>query len=253
VDDELTLVGSASLDGVAATLSPDAFYLSPGGRTFLLAASLIAGVPRGARVLDIGCGLGPAAVDLAEAFACRVTGFDSYEPYLRVARSTAVERGVGSLVSFRQMADRQPLAEFRHGAYDVVLGLGGVLTETIPGGLEAGVAAAAAWLSVGGVLICGDFVASAEPSELIETIYGAKLRTEAVFFDVLHEFGFDLIYAARATRADWIQLHHTLTILRDRGITLRPPDNPVLDRITTAAAMHPEVSFLNIVARRRAE
>jgi hypothetical protein len=151
------------------------------------------------------------------------------------------------------MSDREPLAEFRHGSYDVILGLGGSLSESIPGGLEAGFAASAAWLSVGGILICGDFVASASPSELIEAVFGAKLRTEAAYFAVLEEFGFDLIYAARATRADWARLHRTMSLLRDRSVSLKPPENEDLARIATAAAVHPEVAFLNVVARRRAE
>jgi SAM-dependent methyltransferase len=253
VDDERALVDCPSLDGLAATLSPDPLYLSPGGRRFLLAAALIAGMPRGSRVLDVGCGFGPAAIDLAEAFACRVTGFDSYEPYLEVGRQTAIERRVERLVTFRQMAEREPLAEFRHGSFDVVLGLGGTLSDAIPGGLEAGIAAAAAWLSVGGLVICGDLVAAATPSELVETVYEGKLRSEAAYFDVLDEFGFDLIYAARATRADWAQLKRTMSLLRDRSVELKPPENRDRARIAAVAAIHPEVAFLNVVARRRAE
>lgn len=253
MEDERALVDGPSLDGLLATLSSDPFYLSPGGRRFLLAAALIGGVPRGARVLDVGCGFGNAAVDLAEAFACRVTGFDSYAPYLETAQATARSRGIERLVTFRQMSEREPLAEFRHGSYDVVLGLGGSLSETIPGGLEAGVAAAAAWLSVGGVVICGDLVAAATPSELIEAVYAGKLRTESAYFDVLDEFGFDLIFAARATRADWVRLHRTMALLRERSVALRPPANAEREAIRTAAAIHPEAAFLNVVARRRAE
>jgi SAM-dependent methyltransferase len=253
VEDERALVDGPSLDGLDAALSPEPLYLSPGGRRFLLAASLIAGLPRGARVLDVGCGFGHAAVDLAEAFACRVTGFDSFAPYLAAARTTAIERGVERLVTFRQLADREPLSEFRHGSYDVVLGLGGSLSETIPGGLEAGVAAAAAWLSVGGVVIGGDLIAATTPSALIEAVYDGALRTEADYLDVLDEFGFDVIFAARATRADWTLLHRTMALLRERSVALKPPTNQDRDPILTAAAIHPEVAFLNVVARRRPE
>jgi SAM-dependent methyltransferase len=253
VEDERALVEGPALDGLIATLSPDPFYLSPGGRRFLIAASLIAGLPRGARVLDVGCGFGNAAIDLAEAFACRVTGFDDFAPYLVAARTTAIERGIERLVTFRQLSEREPLSEFRHGSYDVILGLGGSLSETIPGGLEAGVAAAAAWLSVGGIVICGELVAAATPSELVEAVYDGKLRTEAAYFEVLDEFGFDLIFAARATRADWARLHRTTTLLRDRAVMLPPAANEDREGILAAAATHPEVAFLNVVARRRPE
>lgn len=253
MEEELGLASGVSLDTISRSLPAESFYLSPGGRHFLLAGALMAAVPRGARVLDVGCGMGPASIDLAEAFACRVTGFDDFAPYLAVAKLTAIERGVARLVTFRQMAGREPLAEFRHGAYDVVLGLGGSLGVTIPGGLEAGFAAAAAWLSVGGVLICGGLIAAATPSPLIETIFGGQLRTEAGFVDVLNEFGFDVIFASRASNADWVQLQRTMAGLHQRAITLPTPDNADLDRIATAAAMHPEVAFLNVVARRRPE
>jgi SAM-dependent methyltransferase len=253
VDDERALVDGPSLDRLVATLSPDPFYLSPGGRKFLFAASLIAGLPRGARVLDVGCGFGNAAVDLAEAFLCRVTGFDSFAPYLATARATAIERGIERLVTFRQLSEREPLSEFRHGSYDVVLGLGGALSDTIPGGLEAGVAASAAWLSVGGILICGDLVAAATPSELVEAVYDGKLRTETSYLEVVEEFGFDPIFAARATRADWARLHRTMSLLRDRAVALAPAANEDRREIMAAAAIHPEVAFLNVVARRRPE
>jgi SAM-dependent methyltransferase len=255
VEDHFAFVGGVgvTLDNLVASLPADAYYLSPGGRRSLVAAALIAGVPRGARALDVGCGLGPAAIDLAESFACRVAAFDDYEPYLDIGQAIATERGVGSLVAFRRLVDREPLSEYRQGAYDVVLGLGGSLSETIPGGLQAGLAAAAAWLSVGGVVICGDLIASASPSPLIEAVYADKLRTEPDYFDVFDEFGFDVVYASRATRADWDQLRLTYDVMRRRGIELRPPENETLDRILNAAAIHPEVAFLNVVARRRTE
>ena len=65
--------------------------------------------------------------------------------------------------------------------------------------------------------------------------------------------GFDLIYAARATRADWARLKRTMTLLRDRSVELKPPANRDRARIAAVAAIHPEVAFLNVVARRRAE
>jgi len=96
-------------------------------------------------------------------------------------------------------------------------------------------------------------VAAATPSELVNAVHDGKLRTEASYFEVLEEFGFDLIFAARATRAVWVSLHRTMALLRDRSIGLKPHANADRERIATAAATHPEVAFLNVVARRRAE
>jgi hypothetical protein len=68
VDDGARAVSERSLEGIIGRLSPDAYYQSPGGRRFLIAAVLIADLATGSRVLDVECGIGPAAVDVAEAF-----------------------------------------------------------------------------------------------------------------------------------------------------------------------------------------
>jgi tocopherol O-methyltransferase len=48
-----------------------------------------AGIPRGARVLDIGCGLGGSAMWLAEQFDCDVTGITISSVQARMAASKA--------------------------------------------------------------------------------------------------------------------------------------------------------------------
>jgi SAM-dependent methyltransferase len=51
------------------------------------------GLPRGARLLDLGCGWGRHAIELARA-GLRVTGLDLSEPLLAAARQRAAEAGV---------------------------------------------------------------------------------------------------------------------------------------------------------------
>lgn len=243
-----------SLDGLAATLAPGASYQSPGGRGFLLAAALLAGIPRGARVLDVGCALGSAAIDLAEGFACRVVGFDGHAPYIAQATQTAKARGVGNLVALRALEPDEALATYPNGAYDVVLGLGGVLSHAFPGGRASGLGAAARWLSPGGVLVCSDLIAVVPLSELLRSVLGDGVPTEATYWPALGAAGFDLIHAARATRADWDSYHLTLSRLRDRphlDPRLIDPD-PHHQHLVEAAHLHPEIGYLNLVARKRA-
>lgn len=60
-----------------------------------------AGVPRGARVLDIGCGLGGSAFWLADQFDCRVTGLTISPVQARMAARKAKARGLSDRVQFQ--------------------------------------------------------------------------------------------------------------------------------------------------------
>jgi tocopherol O-methyltransferase len=60
-----------------------------------------AGVPRGARVLDIGCGLGGSAMWLAEQFDCEVTGITISPVQARMAAAKAKARGLTRRVQFQ--------------------------------------------------------------------------------------------------------------------------------------------------------
>lgn len=54
-----------------------------------------------ARLADVGCGVGWAAIGLATAFpGLRVDGFDPDEPSIELARTNAAERGVADRVAF---------------------------------------------------------------------------------------------------------------------------------------------------------
>jgi tocopherol O-methyltransferase len=59
-----------------------------------------AGVPRGGRVLDIGCGVGGSALWLAERFGCDVTGMTISPVQARMAAAKARSRGLASRVRF---------------------------------------------------------------------------------------------------------------------------------------------------------
>jgi SAM-dependent methyltransferase len=249
--DDLRLVLRPSLDGITAELGPEEHYLSPSGRAFLIAAALMGGVPIGARVLDLACGLGTAAIDLAEAFGCRVVGFDVHAPYIAQAQQTAKRRGVGGRVSLRVFEVAEALVTYPVGSYDVVVALGGVLDDLIPGGRDGGFEAAARWLSPGGVLICSGPVAIASPSELIRVVLGDDLPTEATYWNTLAATGFDLIYASRATRADLEEYFSIAARLLER-----PHPHPRIEHLdrqnlVEAAYLHQEVAYYNMIARKR--
>ena len=72
-----------------------------------------AGIPRGAKVLDIGCGLGGSAMWLAQQYECDVTGMTISPVQARMATAKAKARGLSGQVRFEvNDANRwQPEAE----------------------------------------------------------------------------------------------------------------------------------------------
>ncbi|HYL77669.1 MAG TPA: class I SAM-dependent methyltransferase [Bryobacteraceae bacterium] len=60
-----------------------------------------AGIPRGARVLDIGCGLGGSAMWLAEQYDCEVTGITISPVQARMAAAKAKSRLLSGRVQFQ--------------------------------------------------------------------------------------------------------------------------------------------------------
>ena len=70
----------------------------------------------GARVLDVGCGLGGPARFLAAACGARVTGIDLSQPFVDVAQMLARRTGLEAAVTFRQ-ADALDLP-FADGSFD---------------------------------------------------------------------------------------------------------------------------------------
>jgi cyclopropane-fatty-acyl-phospholipid synthase len=73
----------------------------------------------GARVLDIGCGWGSLALDLAQRFDARVVGITLSQEQLGVARQRAHERGLDRQVEFR-------LEDYRdtRGEFDAIVSVG---------------------------------------------------------------------------------------------------------------------------------
>ena len=58
------------------------------------------GIPRGARILDAGCGVGGSAIWLARTFDVQVIGITPVSSQVERARGFGVERGVSDRVRF---------------------------------------------------------------------------------------------------------------------------------------------------------
>src|SRR5690349_8887267 len=62
-----------------------------------------AGLPRGARVVDVGCGIGGPAIHLARDLACDVEGVTLSAAQAQRAGERAAEHGVADRTHFRQV------------------------------------------------------------------------------------------------------------------------------------------------------
>ena len=239
-----------SVDAVIESLAPESYFQSPGGRTFLIAASMLGGIARGASVLDVSCGIGQAAVDLAEAFGCKVTAFDNFPPYLAFGRQLAVSRSVNKLVSFTELDGDGVRDQFEAASFDVVLGMGGGLGDVLSGGIAAGLGAANRWLKPGGLLICGDLISPSAVSPLMEIVFEQSLVDERAYMQSVSGAGFSPIFVSRATSADWDVMRATIARLRERNLVVGTDDEQRRLRLTEAAQDHPEIAYLNVLARK---
>jgi SAM-dependent methyltransferase len=74
----------------------------PGRREATRDLARVAGLRHFMEVLDVGCGVGGPARTLAAEFGCRVTGIDTREEYIGVARELSDRVGMGGQVAFRR-------------------------------------------------------------------------------------------------------------------------------------------------------
>jgi 2-polyprenyl-3-methyl-5-hydroxy-6-metoxy-1,4-benzoquinol methylase len=78
---------------------------------------VVAKLERGAKVADVGCGLGASTILMAQAFPkARFFGFDSHPKSIELARQRAAEAGVGERVTFEVAS----ATDFPGREYDLV-------------------------------------------------------------------------------------------------------------------------------------
>jgi ubiquinone/menaquinone biosynthesis C-methylase UbiE len=78
-----------------------------------------AGIQKGSKVLDVGCGLGKTSCRLATELGCTVTGIDIMPKMIAQAKATAKKAGVGDKVTFFE-GDARKLP-FEDNSFDTVL------------------------------------------------------------------------------------------------------------------------------------
>ncbi|MEZ6852935.1 MerR family transcriptional regulator [Halodesulfovibrio aestuarii] len=84
----------------------------------LQALQICTNLPSKPKILDIGCGSGNNAVDLAKMSFGTITAMDIYEPYLHETRANAIAAGVSNRI-ITQKGDMAKLP-FKTGQFDII-------------------------------------------------------------------------------------------------------------------------------------
>ena len=101
-------------------------YMAPGGPGNV--AKILVGIEtRGKRILDIGCGIGGPALEMANRHGAEVVGIDLEEPLVQRAQRAAEARGLEGRCRF-QVVEPGPLP-FEDETFDAVVSSGAV-TQT---------------------------------------------------------------------------------------------------------------------------
>jgi len=202
-------------------------YTSPAGKEFTFAAARFAGINPSSRVLDMGCGYGDGACNLATEFRCRIIASDSNAESIEMGRQMAIERGVSHLITFEHRDITA--ANYSETPFDLILAEGGVLSYI--NRLE-GLQHAADWLQPRGWMAFSDLIVTAPtvPDEVrsifddatyhYETEHSyreliAAARLDIHFMALVPPSGWDNYYAHMARR-----LEDTRGFFADRKIKL---------------------------------
>jgi len=101
-------------------------YMAPGGPGNV--ARMLRGIEtKGKRILDVGCGIGGPAFEMARTFGADVVGVDLEAPLIARAREAAERQGHADRCKF-QVVDIGPLP-FADKSFDIVM-TAGALTQT---------------------------------------------------------------------------------------------------------------------------
>jgi cyclopropane fatty-acyl-phospholipid synthase-like methyltransferase len=177
-------------------------YTSPAGKEFTFAAARFAGITPASRVLDMGCGYGEGACNLASDFRCRITAVDLSEENTAFGRQMAVQRGVSHLLDF-QVTDITT-CDFTAEPFELVMAEGGVLSFI---GRKAGMTLAANWLQPRGWFVFSDLIMLSDnaPDEVRAIFEDSKYHyeSETSYRALVKEAGFDIHFMALVPQSGW--------------------------------------------------
>ena len=191
-------------------------FMAPGGPGNV--TRILDGLPtEGARILDIGCGIGGPALVMARDHGASVLGIDLEAPLVARARGLAEKQGCEDRCQF-QVVSPGPLP-FESDSFDIVVSSGAVTqTEAV----DALFAEALRVLRPGGWLSCYEWLRTDQPYsehmlywfEMEGLTYA--MRTFAQYHELLERAGFDSVNTADGTHWYQAEAHRELALLKEQ-------------------------------------
>jgi len=191
--------------------------INPLGMEKLNALASAAGLSKGDRVLDVGCGSGEMLVEWAARFGVSGVGVDLNPGMVERSRAKAIGRGVGDRLEFVSSSG----AEYKYeiGAFALGCCIG---ADFAFGGFRESIRALKPALKDGGRLAVGGsyWLRSDVPDEIALKL--PYVTDERELLGIVREEGFELEYLTRASQDGWDE------VMRDhwRGFALWLRENP---------------------------
>jgi cyclopropane fatty-acyl-phospholipid synthase-like methyltransferase len=177
-------------------------YTSPAGKEFTFAAARFAGINPSSSVLDMGCGYGEGACNLAADFRCKITACDSSAENIRIGQESAVSRNVSHLITFEHRDIL--LADYSEKPFELILAEGGVLSYI---GRSQGFACAQKWLIPRGWFAFSDLISISPtiPDE-IRSIYEYstyRYETEHTYRELIAAANMEIHFMCLVPPSGW--------------------------------------------------
>jgi SAM-dependent methyltransferase len=193
-------------------------YSSPAGREFTLAAGRVSGVNPACRVLDMGCGYGDGACNIASEFRAKVTAVDISPENIEFARQLALDRQVSHLITYH-VADLLS-CDYSEQPFDLVLAEGGVLSFI---SRIKGLQLACSWLIPRGWFAFSDLIVLSEKApEEVRAIFEDQLyhyETEQSYRKLVESAGMEIHLMTLVPISGWdnYYAHMARRLEDDRG------------------------------------
>jgi SAM-dependent methyltransferase len=165
-------------------------------------AVALAGLPKGARTLDLGCGNAAMAIQLAERFGLDIDAIEQSRLVFELARHRSERRGAPGKINLFNARSRDFLAD--HGLYDLLVcaGASGLAQTNEPVDI---LQTLAAHVRPGGFLLWGEALWRKEPSPALRAMAAqyASYKSHAEYVLAGEAAGLACWYAATSSEQDW--------------------------------------------------
>jgi len=203
--------------------NPKSYYTSPAGKEYTLAAARFAGIIPSSTVLDMGCGLGEAACNLASEIRCQITALDISDENITHGRNLAEQQHISHLITFQKQDILQ--ADFRDNPFELVLAEGGILSLV---GRKKCIECASQWIVPRGWFAFSDliFLSQNVPAEVKRVFQDSTFHYESEegYRKLLESAGFDVSFVSLVPQSGWDNYYaHMARRLEDsRGMYADP-------------------------------